>query len=225
MRDPVYGWFQPAEVDALREMELLFKKSRRDYLCRTTPNQRFMDILRNECKMVSCNHIFLDGVWSWNDSVVFELAKIKWDDVDGSSDWLWYWTRAYCVDSKRGNGVFGQFCREMMEWCDRSGVAICFFASGFGFDVGNIDLPNYLSTLEQVSCSWCSALTEIKPDEWLIDFYRGMGFRNAYISHSGKMVDPMVYGIERSFVYVGKEAEWKVVDGVRKREMLGSGMV
>lgn len=221
----MYGWFQPAEVESLREIDLLLNRSRRDYLCRTTPNQRFKEILRSNCKMVSCNHIFLDGVWSWNDLVVFEVASINWDDVDGSSEWLWYWTRAYVIDSKRENGVFSQFCREMMKWCDRSGIAICFFASAYGFDLRNVELPNYLSTLEQVSCAWGSALTDIRPDDWLVEFYRGTGFRNAYISHSGILVDPQVYGIDRSFVYVGKEAEWKVVDGVRKREMLGTGMV
>jgi hypothetical protein len=225
MRDPLYGWFQPAEVEALREIESIFKRTRREYLCKTTPNQRFRDILRSKCKMVSCNHIFLDGVWSWNDAVVFEFANIKWDDVEGSSEWLWYLTRAYVIDSQRGNGVFRHFCREMMEWSDRSGIAICFFATAFGFDTLNVDLPNYLGTLEQVSCAWNSELTFIKPDDWLVAFYRETGFRNAYISHDGLLVDPEVYGIDRSFVYVGTEADWKVAEGVRKREMLGKGMV
>ena len=225
MRDCVYGHFQSVEIEALREIDSLFKKTRREYLCRTTPNQRFREILSEKCRRVSCNHIFLESVWSWNDSVVFEIENIKWDDVDGSSEWLWYWRRAYVVDSKRAAGVFRSFCEQIKQWADRSGVAICFFASAFGIDVSGVERSNYLSTLEEVSCAWNSELVEIRPDDWLVEFYRSLGFRNAYISHNGIAVDPKVYLIERSFVYVGNGAEWRVCDGVRKREMLGIGMV
>jgi|APCry1669189034_1035192.scaffolds.fasta_scaffold02613_6 GNAT superfamily N-acetyltransferase len=225
MRDLFYGHFHPVEINALREIDGLFKKSRREYLCRTTPNQRFRELLSSNCLGVSCNYCFLEGVWSWNGSIVFEIENVSWDDVDGSIGWLWYLRRAYVVDSARCKGVFKRFCLAIMEWADRSGIALCFFASSFGFDLSGVDRANYLMSLEDVSCAWKSELTDIRPDGWLVDFYRNMGFKNAYISHSGFAMDPNVYGVDRSFVYVGKESEWRVVEGVRKREMLGKSMV
>jgi len=225
-----YGHFQEAEVEALREIEGLFKRSRREYLSNTSPNQRFRDFLRKECLMVQCNNQFHENVWSWNDSVVFEIETAKWDDCPESISWLWYWRKAYVVDSKRGCGVFGKFCNEIQSWCDRSGVVLCFVAKSFGFGTPSdtddvldyVSRPaSWLDTVGDVSCAWNSILMSPFPDEWLMQFYKSRGFTNGQMTFRGLCEDVSVIPFERQFVYVGKEADWCVRDVVRDRCKLG----
>lgn len=234
MRHPVYGHFHEIEIDAIREIEWCFRRSRREYLSRTTPNQRFKEFLRANCKMVSCNYQFLEDVWSWDDCVVFEIENAKWDDIDGSDTWLWYWRKAYVVDSKRASGAFKRFCSELQKWCDKSGVVVCFIASAFGYDVGNFGIgsdlscgrpASFLANIEEVSCAWRNDIVEIRPDDWLVEFYRSVGFRNSAMIFSGLSKSPDKIPLERQFVYVGKEADWKVSDGVRRRDMRATGTV
>lgn len=224
MRDPVYGWFHPGEIVLMQEIEESFKRTRRSYLLSTSINQRFRDLLSRNCTRVSCKHCFLDSVFCWKDAVVFEIDNIVWDDVPGSDKWLWYWRRAYVVDSKRSRGVFREFCEQIMNWADCSGIAFCLVASSFGFDLANIDRPNWLGSVEEVACAWNSELTDIRPDDWLVHFYRSLGFKNAFIGYGDMEKDKGRYPIERSFVYVGKQADSNVFAGVRTREMLGLGM-
>lgn len=226
MRDFKYGHFHELELEVLRDIEDLFRKSRREYLSRTTPSQRFKDCLRRNCLMVQCNNEFQDNVWSWNDSVVFEIERASWDESPDSASWLWYWRRAYVVDSKRGSGVFCQFCKEIQEWCDKSGVAICFVAKSFGFGTpadsgGILDFTVrpaiWLETVKDVSCAWNQSLMSSWPDDWLVDFYRSRGFENCRITFPGLCEDPESIPLERQFVYVGSEADWRVRETVRRR--------
>ena len=191
MRDIRYGHFQEAELEALREIDGLFKRARREYLSNTSPNQRFRDFLRRECLMVQCNNQFHDNVWSWNDSVVFEIENARWDDCVDSISWLWYWRKAYVVDSKRGSGVFGRFCNEIQSWCDRSGVVVCFVAKSFGFGTQSdtaevldhvVRPARWLDTVSEVSCAWNSSLISSFPDDWLVEFYKNRGFINCQMT-------------------------------------------
>ena len=217
MRHPKYGYWNPYEIELMEDLDRVLESSRRERRLRTTPNERFRDWIRSNCLRGICNKWLMDDVWIWNDSVVFELAPIKWDDAPGSEKWLWYWNRAYVVDGKKTSGEFSRFLDQFLYWVDSSGVALCLFSYAFGFDLADIGKPSYLETAEDVCCSWNIDICPTGLDEWLSNYYRKRGFRNCWIGWKNKPMPIEKYPLERQLVYVGKDADYETKTAVETR--------
>lgn len=158
-------------------------------LKRTTPPiRRLQKLIKAYCVPARVSSWrFIENVWVWEDSVVFELERAWWADVPGSGNWLAYLRRMYVLDSRRGCGCGSQFMTSLLQWAEESSAAISLVSLLFGLSKNAHDNgPFFLETVEDVLNIWeTGKIHRIAAGDWLRDWYRRKGFHAARLLDGG----------------------------------------
>jgi hypothetical protein len=181
------------------------QESRRKLCLTTTAVTRLKQTIKQQCEMARVQAVkALEGVWVWQDAVVFEVERAFWDDVPGSGDWLMMLRKIYVVDSKRNMGWGTRFVKTIQAWCENAGAAICLICCPFGLSRNETDRgPFYLQTLREVLDLWeTGAFHKQETGAMLRQWYLQRGFRNANLLDGNFFKFREKYECSDQFIFV-----------------------
>jgi GNAT superfamily N-acetyltransferase len=178
----------PDLLDDYLWLQKSYEQTQSEFKRTTPPIRRLQKLVKDHCVPARVSSWrFLENVWVWEDSVVFELERAWWADVPDSGNWLAYLRRMYVLDSKRGGGFGSQFLTNLLQWAEESAAAICLVSLLFGLSRNAHDKgPFFLETVEDVLSVWeTGEIHRIAGGDWLRDWYGRKGFHAVRLLDSG----------------------------------------
>jgi GNAT superfamily N-acetyltransferase len=151
-----------------------------EYVRKTRPVIRLLDLVKRNCVPAKADGWrFLDHVWVWEDSLVFQIERASWDDVPESTDWLCYLRRMYVVDSRRNQGIASRFLNCLQRWALEAETAVSLVSLLFGFSGNGFSKgPYFLESVADLLALWDEgSFHAVYGQEWLCNWYLKRGFQ------------------------------------------------